>query len=316
MKHPDDAMLQVIQQLNALKSSCEDRLSSKPLLLDYRRGIDIYSMSTLIKVMANTMRAFKSVHGVYPSMLVPQGFNQKIFYRKFFEPLQVGKVGNKLSTSFFIPADLQNDLTCPTLVWRSEEPFLPTNDEIPAGNYYLKANHGSNFYCKIRYPLTQVQRLRLEDECKRWLKSNYGVSFGEWWYNVFKKEVFIEKDISPEKPAISFNFFVVSGEAVFICMHLKQTNEELYLDIEFNPIHDNLNKRKFMRILHSLKQETREKLIMYASKIGAAFSFVRVDFFIDCDEQIYLAELTLSPGNGLVVRPDGFDEKLGDLWKL
>lgn len=312
----DEATLEAMRQLGVLVTSVEHNpLLQKPAA-DYKRGIDIYSMASMITIMSNAMRAYKSVHDVYPDILNPQGFNQKILYRKFFEPLLIGKVGNKLATSFFIPDELRTALTCPPLVWRSEQHFLPANDAVKPGHYYLKANHGSNFNRAIQYPLTSEQRLDLEAETQRWLNSTYGVRSGEWWYNVFKKEIFIENNISPDQPAISFNFFVTAGKVVYICMHLKQTNEELYLDDDFLPIHDNANRARFLEIIQALKQDTKEKLKSYAAAIGKSFSFVRVDFFVGSDETVYLAELTFSPGNGLPSRPEGFDERLGVLWIL
>lgn len=304
----------MMQQLGVLVTTIENNpLLQKPPA-EYKRGIDIYSMASVITIMSNAMRAFKSAHDAYPDILNPTGFNQKILYRKFFEPLLFGKVGNKLATGFFIPDDLREVLTCPPLVWRSEKHYLPANDAIEPGHYYLKANHGSNFNCAIQYPLTPAQRLDLEVETARWLNSTYGVRSGEWWYNVFKKEIFIEKNISPNQPAISFNFFVAAGAVVYICMHSKQTNEELYLDDVFQPIHDNANRQRFLEISQALRNDTKEKLKAYAAAIGKDFSFVRVDFFVGSDETIYLAELTLSPGNGLPNRPVGFDQRLGELW--
>lgn len=313
---PDEAMFETLRQFQYLISDT----SKSPLLQKspsgYKRGVDIYSMAALANIIANAMRSFKIAHNIYPSLLKPQGFNQKIFYRKFFEPLQAGKIGNKLATDSFIPDDLRAVLTCPPLVWRSDKHFLPANDAIAPGNYYLKANHGSNFNCAIQYPLNEEDKAALESECERWLNSTYGVLSGEWWYNVFKKEIFIEENISPEQPAMSFNFFVTAGEVVYVCMHLKQTGEELYMDSEFNAIHDNDNKDNFLKIIGAFKNDTKEKLKYYAAAIGKTFSFVRVDFFIGSDEKIYLAELTLSPGNGLADRPAGFDEKLGQLWQF
>jgi len=311
----DEASLEVLKQLRCLMQHSPDNLLLTPPK-GYKRGMDIYAMTAMIEVMANVMRLFKKAHGIYPDIVNPKGFNQKIFYRKFFEPILVEKIGNKLNTSFFIPDKLQAVLSCPKVLWRSANNALPENDALPAGYYYLKANHGSNFYRSIQYPLAAQDRLALELECKRWLNSSYGLNTGEWWYNVFKKEIFIEQDVSPNMESISFNFFVAAGNVVYVGMHLKQTNEELYLDSELNPIHDAPVKNKFLNIVQSFKQETIDNLKFYAAEIGAQFSFVRVDFFVDAEEKIYLAELTMSPGNGLSQRPMDFDVRLGALWVL
>jgi hypothetical protein len=184
----DEACFEVLTQLGIVLA----RPTSSPLLKKfpkgYKHGIDFYSMSALAEVMTNAMRLFKKAHGIYPNIYDPQGFNQKIFYRKFFEPLLIGKVGNKLETANFIPDDLRSVLHCPKVLWRSVNNLLPLNDELPKGHYYLKSNHGSNFYEAIYYPITEKARLTLELECKCWLNSSYGINVSEWWYNVFKKK--------------------------------------------------------------------------------------------------------------------------------
>jgi hypothetical protein len=316
MNSLDEAFLEVLKQLGFIFDSATENQLLKKNLKAFKRGIDFYSMTALVDVMANAMRLFKNAHGAYPNIHHPLGFNEKIFYRKFFEPLLVGKVGNKLETASLIPDSLRSVLSCSKVLWRSASNLLPANDDLPAGHYYLKSNHGSNFYQPIRYPLTIQGRLMLEAECKRWLSSSYGINTGEWWYNVFKKEIFIEEDVSSGQPSMSFNFFVTAGRVVYIGLHLKHTDEELYLDSELKPIHHNANEEKFIRLITSFKKETIENLKWYATQIGAHFSFVRVDFFVGANEKIYLAELTLSPADGLSKRPPGFDENLGALWNL
>jgi hypothetical protein len=106
------------------------------------------------------------------------------------------------------------------------------------------------------------------------------------------------------------------GRLVYIGMHLKQTNEELYMNSDFIPLHYSSNSEKFATLIASFKKETIANLKLYAAQVGAQFSFVRVDFFVGVNEKIYLAELTISPGDGLSVRPPGFDETLGSLWVL
>lgn len=309
----DDSYNEALKQLSKLMALPNGPFHTQ-LRKGYQRGIDFYSMSSLIKVLSNSMNVFRKRHGLYPNIVRPQGFNQKIFYRKFFEPILVTYCGNKLKTSSFIPDDIKSELKCPDLLWHSQFPKLPDNDALPAGSYYVKANHGSNFYELVTYPLTIESRALVEKKCSAWLQSSYGLNSGEWWYNVFTKEILIEKNVSPNADSVSLNFFVVKGSIAFICMHLKATDEELYLDSDFNPIEFKSNTEKFHRLIRSLKNETLKQLSLFAQKVGASFSFVRVDFFLGEGEDIYLAELTLSPGNALSFRPRGFDEKLGEWW--
>ena len=162
----------------------------------YLRGIDFYAPLNFCSVLANALLNYKKVHGVYPNLVTPQGFSEKVFWFKFFGEVKVPETGNKLLTERFIPEHIRHLISCPQIVWHAKHATLPKNDEIPAGSYYLKASHGSNMFKKIQYPLTDHERVVLELTCHQWLAYSYGIETGEWWYNSFEKEILIEKNIT------------------------------------------------------------------------------------------------------------------------
>ena len=155
----------------------------------FRRGIDFYRSRGLLAALTNALQAYHAKFGVFPDLVEPKGYNEKILRFKFFGELKVPEAGDKLATARFIPEAWRDRIRRPTVVWHSHAPALPANDRIAPGVYYLKSNHGSGMFRKIRYPLAEAERAELQALCKGWLMRDYGVHDGEWWYAAFPRRV-------------------------------------------------------------------------------------------------------------------------------
>jgi hypothetical protein len=196
---------------------------------------------------------------------------------------------------------------------------LPKNHEVPAGTYYLKASHGSGMFKKIKYPLSESEAMYYQSLGYAWLNSAFGLYDGEWWYNVFPKEIFLEELIFPHKYSLSYNFHIFSGEIGYINISKKpeETSGDLFLDTRFDEnflILSHQNEKSNRVSIEFLSLSEREMLKSYAKTIGKCYPYVRVDFLIDVSGNVYLNEVTFTPSNGLESRPNDFDLYLGDLW--
>jgi len=183
------------------------------------------------------------------------------------------------------------------------------------GRYYLKASHGSGMFEKIRYPLSDNEFSSLERTCEQWLRREFGLTTGEWWYNTFAKEILIEEQVGSEDESVSWYFYVFDGVVGHITAHRKSDlgGEFTWFNgnFEVSPYQD----PKFARIDNiCLTQDTKNKLKHYASVIGRQFGFVRVDFLVDGDEKIYLGEMTFSPARAHNSFPSELQAHLGNLW--
>ena len=76
-------------------------------------------------------------------------------------------------------------------------------------------------FVRIDYPLSDDKRSELEYKCKAWLDNQFDYWSGEWWCNVFPKEILIEEDISPEVEFIAIGFYVFSVIKKFISLNKK-----------------------------------------------------------------------------------------------
>jgi hypothetical protein len=289
----------------------------------YLRGIDFYDESGLTSAMALTMAKFRKSHGILPNLVEPTGFNEKIVWSKFFAEFKIPESGNKLLTHTFIPPDIQGLIQCPGIVWHSPKARLPGNDEIPPGYYYLKSNHGCGMFKRIRYPLDDRQRIDLESICRQWLAHPYGLHDGEWWYNIFTREILIEEDVTGGGESLSYNLFVFDGEIALTLQDFKPEygNHEQSRAIRLGPdfdLHPEFSPKSpaWRSKVRKLPQPLISRMQSCATRIARPFRFARIDFFVGQDGSPYLGEVTFTPNNGCMRRPQALDRYLGGKWNL
>ena len=308
------AYIQTFKQLIFIKLSNTSPYK-KTARTGYLRGIDFYAPLTFYSVIANAMLNYKKVHGVYPNLVKPQGFSEKLFWFKFFGEVKIPETGNKTLTECFIPKHMRHLISCPQIVWHAKQANLPKNDEIPAGSYYLKASHGSNMFKKIQYPLTDQERAVLELTCHQWLAYPYGIETGEWWYNSFEKEILIEKNVSSEDASIACGFFVFSGEIGFVLVVKKTATATQVNWLDKNFVMLPYQPNKYLRVEDYQLPSNIEYAKNLCCQIGQSFNFVRVDLLMDASEHYYHGEMTFSPSNAMTLRPAEMEAYLGNLWK-
>jgi len=284
----------------------------------WQRGIDFYSREELLDSITNVLLAYRRDSGRYPNLISPRLYTEKVNHAKFFSPIKIPESGNKLLTATFLPPSLRSSVSVPEIVWDADAPTLPDNESLPAGDYYLKASHGSSMLRRIRFPLAPVERQQLEATCREWLNQPYGLGLGEWWYNTFPKRILIERSVAALSPSIAFLFYVIRGEVEMICVYAKpieagQRSRNLRMDGRFRPMAIQNSDCEVLEEFH-LSEANRRRCLEVAQKIGRQFRFVRIDLLIGDDERIYLNEVTLTPGAGVPLEDKDLDLHLGSLW--
>lgn len=280
------------------------------------RGIDFYTPTQLLWVVANAMRDYRNVHGCYPNLVQPGGFNEKVFRFKFFGELRVPLAGDKLALQALLPAAVRGRVRCMPVVWQSPHPSLPDNEALPAGVYYLKANLGSGLFKRIRYPLSPEDRQALEQEATGWLASEFGLSDGEWWYQTFTPLLLLERSVAGEVDSISWNFYTLNGHIPMIGMYIKHADgrcSSTWLDAQFRRL---AHQSDLTSVDHDGPPPGGHEMLALAREIGASFNAVRVDFLQGDDGLPYLCELTFAAGNALTRRHPDVERLLGDPWRV
>jgi len=283
----------------------------------YQRGIDAYSAAVLPIVLAKAGVHFRAAHGRFPNILAPQRYTDKIFWSKFFRPLKVPETGNKLMTASFIPFEANDLVRCAEIVWHSTEPRVPRSGEVEPGTYYLKVNFGSDRYRRVTYPISDAEARALDAEFAEHLTNDYNWWRGEWWYNLFQRELLLERAIGSADQTTSWNFLVIGGEVVRASAYQKLDGgavRKTHMNANFEPLpaHDDSEPAVF----DLPSANTRDRMMAAARAIGAPLHFARVDFLLGDDETPYLGEVTFTPGHGAIPIRDEMDVQLGALWDL
>lgn len=299
--------------LTELESSTTIWTSTPPE--GYMRGVDFYSKNEMAWALGHAIYDYKIKFGRYPEIVSPKGFNEKVIWRKFFGLFKTPESGNKLATPQFIPPELKGILSCAEVVWRSREACAPRNHEVAPGVYYFKANFGCNMFTRVTYPINDRELRHLSSLASTWLRSRFGIEWGEWWYNTCTPEVMLEKSVCGDEDAVSWNFFVINGNIPMIGLFQKKSSGEecsTWLDHEFNE----LQLKSTLPPVRMSKPTSSAQLMMdWAKKIAEPFSAVRVDFLLSSEDRPFLSELTFTPGNGMARRSPEVESLLSTSWR-
>jgi hypothetical protein len=286
----------------------------------YLRGIDFYKRDLLLRQLSKMLFEYKARSGKFPNLSAPELYSEKLNWLKLFTPLRVPQSGNKLLTGNFIPAALRDRIECPPIVWQSKSPILPCNSALPEGDFYIKANHGSGFFKRVRFPLSSEHRSELESVAREWLAYSYGLGWGEWWYDAFERKIIIEKSVARPNPSTVILFYMFSEDVAFISVDQKSEDpeaktRETWYDASFNLYRHQMEGSERVEdaiITPHIKTEALE----LARVIGAQFDAARVDIIVGDNEKLYLSEITFASKAGLPLSNVELDEMLGEAWPL
>jgi len=161
---------------------------------------------------------------------------------------------------------------------------------------YIKCNHGCRYqiYCNN---IDSINR-HTESIINKYMSKTY-TEYNEYQYDGIDKKIYLEKYI---KIDYLMQFYCFHGEPLFLeCIKKNlKTNDSIFVN-EYN-----INYEPF-RFTNSLKLYDRipkpsfyEELVENTKKLSKDFDFVRVDYFIDINNNVYFSELTFSPSAGHV----------------
>ena len=284
----------------------------------YLRGIDFYNSIDLIKVVAFIIGRHKHLYGEDINLIQPKSYTEKINWSKLFREFKVPESGNKLLTKEFIPLSLRGSLSCPPIVWNSPFAILPENDSIDPGEYYLKSNHGSGRMRKISYPISDVERQSVESMAAGWLKNQYGMLSGEWFYNVFRPELMLDRSVTINPESISWNVYVFGGEIEMISAYQKTKAggaRSTWFNEDFTAFRFQGSTKERV-VMDSLSSETKADIVKFALDVARSTDNVRVDFFVGDEGVVYLGEVTFTTLDGTRGAGRDFDFSFAQKWLI
>lgn len=306
------ATLHARRQFRALVKKEAGLGASAKIAAGWKRGIDFYTPDDAASAVETAVLNYLVVHGRLPDLVNPRGFNEKVVRSNFFRFMKVPESGNRLLTHRFIPPELSGVIQTPEVVWAGDDLDWETvASRHPGTSCYLKSSHGSGMVRRLSFPLEDAQRDHYAELGKTWLRHPYGLTTGEWWYNAFRPQLLVERDVGGN--GFSVNCFCFSGTVGLMVLHCKATGETISLTPDLRLI----ARRHGMSDPFALFPATQlHTLRAIASTLSADVEFARLDLLVGDTGTYYLGEVTFSPGNGLSRRPRGVDALLGQMWTV
>ena len=187
-------------------------------------------------------------------------------------------------------------------------PHDMTKDDL-INDTIIKSAHGSGWNIVISNANTIKDMNGIYQQLNQW---NRIYSATEKQYSFLKPTFFIEESIDDKYYGKNGNAVVymvrcIHGKVVSISPFLKHTDKICNYDINWNIFYKN-------EIPHITKPVHLDNMIKYAEILSAPFEFVRIDFYVDKNDDIYFSEFTFTPRAGIKCYSEEIEKKMGDLW--
>ena len=279
----------------------------------YMRGIDFYSPKDLVSAIVVGAQIFKDAHGYIPPLSAPVSYSERLYARKYFAPLPMPSLADKLEARAYVGARL-GDAFLPCVVWVGDSVDELYAADLPPGRFLLKANHGWHYNLTLTLPNDlATRREEIERLAGGWLATRFGYDTGEWQYCTFEPRLLLERfiDYNGEEPPDEYKVYCFRGRAEFINFWVETPSEKSGLyDTAWNLLPVDFG----ISVARRTRPGNLHAIVKAAEDIAADFAFARVDLYSDSESEIKFSEITFTPGNATSRLSDpGFGAKLGKL---
>jgi hypothetical protein len=243
----------------------------------------------------------------------PVTFNEKLEHRKLFDrDPRLPAMSDKIEVKKCVAELLGPEWVVPTLWFGTKLPPRPErNWPVP---YVLKASHASGWNIFVRSRADEKWD-EIEKEIGHWLGTRYGAPSKEWAYANLEPRLLVEPFISEVyKSPTDYKLWVFDGKAVFMQVDTGryERHRQYFYDLEWN-------RQPFEFVAPGTPEDvpppqSLEKMIWAAERIGAGFSYARVDLYEVGGKPLF-GEMTFYPvGARCRFKPESADTDLGRLW--
>lgn len=223
------------------------------------------------------------------------GQNMNELYAKYVDKIEAKKIIKDICGDDIKVAKIVKILRNPTDIAKEEL----------HNHLIIKSAHGSGWNLIINNnDLKNVHKT-----LKSWNKV-YSRTEKQYAYLVprfFIEEIIDDKYYGKNGNAVVYMFRCIYGKVISVSSYLKHTGQTTNYDREWNVHHKN-------DLPHIIKPVHFDKMIKYAEILSSPFEFVRIDFHIDKNDDVYFSEFTFTPLAGQKVFSDDLEKKLGETW--
>lgn len=245
-----------------------------------------------------------SFHFVKPETWPYMPLYEKIQYYATVLDEKYGPFVDKLSVKQIVRS------ICPELQTAVLIRILSDSDDLSESdfnhNHLLKATHGCGWNVRLDGS-TSISAIR--ENLRKWSTS---YSSTEKQYTNIKPAFFIEEIIDDKYTDRSglarvFMFRCIWGNPVSVGVRVGLGNNK---QNSYTPNFELMGRHAFLME----KPSQWNTMLEMSRALSARFEFVRVDFYIGSDEQIYFSEFTFTPAGGNRVFSMKVEHELGRLW--
>lgn len=258
------------------------------------------------------------LHGIGYNIDNPVTIQDKINWMKIYDstPLKT-RCADKIQVHDYCKEKLGVDLCIPIL--KIYDKIEDINwDELP-NQFVMKCNHGSGMNIIVK-DKTKLDINDAKAKLRRFMGDDFAFHVGyEMHYHDIPHKIFVEEYKSDEKQKESlydYKFWCFNGEPKFYTINAGFGHGDIlyyWMDgTSFNPYMINEKKAENSFV----KPVNFNKMLEFSKKLSGDFKLVRVDFY-EVERQLYLGELTFTPGAGFFkYRNKEYNKIIGDLLTL
>jgi hypothetical protein len=254
--------------------------------------------------------------GYRPRLIWPRSFNEKMLRRRLWTLPEVWvPLADKAAAKTIVASRIgSRHLAATYLV--TDEPDAIVFAELP-NRFAVKATNasGRNLFVRGRGDDPTEQAVR--DTCRKWLRTPYGRSSGETWYDQIPPRILVEEllvDSTHDVP-LDYKFWVFHGRAEFV-----QVDVDRFGDHRRN-FYDREWRRQSWGMNYPPAPDLPQpaalpSMIEIAEALASDIDFVRIDLYCLEGRDIIFGEFTFAPAAGSrPFWPDkSVDFALGRLW--
>ena len=247
----------------------------------------------------------------------PQTFNEKLQWLKLYYKNPIfTKLADKYEVRQYIKNKIGERYLVPMIgIYESidEIPF----DELPK-EYVLKCTHDSGTVV-IKNLRNTISIDQIKQVLDAGMKRDYYYAHREWCYKHIKPRIICEELLHThdKNPPRDYKLFCFNGEPKFLFVASDRGNGTKFdfFDIEWNkyPVVQHYPNSNYAITAPAKWSE----MVLCARKLSKGLPHVRVDFYVDGEENIFVGELTFCHFGGFEkFEPNDFDLYFGQFLKL
>lgn len=261
------------------------------------------------------LATWRGIHGHWPRLHAPRGFNEWVLRRMLFERRPLYRtLCDKLALRDFARARLGADMTPPVLATASSGAGIPW-DSLPRA-VILKANHGSGWNVALA-DTASADREAIAARFDAWIAQDYADTWQEWGYRGLVPRILAEPLLAAPGFASppDVRVYVFGGVPRLIRMRWIETDGTVsgrYFDPATRP----LPIRHPLRDAdHPFPDVDPGPILRMAARLADGLDFLRVDF-LHAEGRWWLGETTLYPAAALErFDPPEWEAWCGALWR-